>query len=96
MKALIVPDIDGDPGQEPGAIEFRGWYHNPEQIAGIGFRCPCGCKREGYLPLRDQDNTGPSWVWDGSKTAPTLEPSILQVGGCKWHGWLRNGEWVTA
>lgn len=91
MKALIVPDIDGDPGQEPGAIEFREW-HTRDEIAGLGFRCPCGCGREGYLPFaREGDH--PSWEWDGNLEKPTLTPSVLQVGGCRWHGWLRNGEW---
>lgn len=94
MKALVVPDIDGDPGHEPGAIEFRQWY-NRDEIAGLGFRCPCGCGREGYLPL-DRDSKHPSWSWDGNLEKPTLTPSVLQIGGCQWHGWLRNGEWVTA
>ena len=98
MRALIVPDIDGDPGGEPGAIEFRAMYRTGE-IAGLGFRCPCGCGREGYLPFAgiERDVPGaPEWEWDGNQLTPTLSPSVLQVGGCRWHGWLRNGEWEVA
>ena len=95
MKALIVPDIDGDPGQEPGAIEFRQMYRTGE-LAGLGFRCPCGCGKEGYLPFRDSAKQhGPSWEWDGDQVKPTLKPSVLQVGGCRWHGWLTAGEWKS-
>lgn len=96
MKALLVPDIDGDPGGEPGAIEMRLAYQS-EQIAGIGFRCPCGCGSEGYLPIRKAGWTeadGAAWDWDGDEVKPTLSPSVYNSGlPCKWHGYLRNGEW---
>lgn len=26
----------------------------------------------------------------------TLHPSIQRLDGCKWHGWIRNGEIVNA
>lgn len=40
---------------------------------------------------------GARWHWDGNKERPTLTPSILDKGDCcGWHGWLRNGEWVSA
>lgn len=88
MKALIVADIDES--QERGAIEFRVKYGS-EEIAGLGFRCPCGCGREGWLPFRPEPS--PSWTWNGDRERPTLRPSVLQVGGCEWHGWLTDGEW---
>ena len=96
MRALIVPDIDGDPGQEPGSIELREGLGNPGVVAGSGFRCPCGCGKEGWLPVNGEGSPGPSWEWDGNRERPTLAPSVLQLSGCRWHGWLRNGEWVTA
>ncbi len=98
MKALVVPDIDGDPGQEPGAIEFRKFY-SKDRVAGVGFRCPCGCGREGYLPIRAEGHARtqtPEWEWNGSEDAATLRPSVLQIGGCCWHGWLTDGEWRVA
>lgn len=91
VRALIVEDIEDAPA---GAIEIRrggSWG-----MGGMAFVCPCGCGREGYLPFRDPHAvTHPSWIWDGNAEAPTLEPSVLQVGGCQWHGWLRAGEWVS-
>lgn len=44
------------------------------------------------LPLSGSRH--PVWQWDGNREAPTLTPSINVVG--RWHGWLRNGELVTA
>lgn len=40
------------------------------------------------------------WLWNGSKEAPTLEPSILHWGDgnnqpASWHGWLRNGQLIN-
>lgn len=90
--ASIVDDIRSDAGKAPGAIELRAIDGD---IWGIGFRCPCGCGEESWLPLEPRNPHG--WTWDGNREAPTLEPSVLQSGlPCKWHGFLRNGEWVLA
>lgn len=35
-----------------------------------------------------------TWGWNGNKEKPTLEPSINTIG--IWHGWLRDGNLVTA
>lgn len=79
----------------PGAIELRAIGG---EVMGIGFRCPCGCGYESWLPVRPRDKPNKqAWTWDGNCCAPTLEPSVLQSGlPCKWHGFLRNGEWVLA
>ena len=45
------------------------------------------------LPLSG-DNTKPVWQWDGDRNFPTLTPSINVIG--RWHGWLREGQLVTA
>jgi hypothetical protein len=87
VRATIVDDID-DATDVPGAIEFVG-HKDAAGTAGLAFMCPCGCGREGYLPFRPEPS--PSWEWDGNREAPTLKPSIQQVGGCKWHGWLTAG-----
>lgn len=92
MQAVIVEDIDEEPGRAAGAIEIRAYG---EGGVGFAFRCPCGCGRDGYLPIRPQQAPGPSWEWDGNRERPTLNPSVLQVGGCQWHGWLRNGVWES-
>jgi len=88
VKVTLVDDIDNT--KVPGAIEYRLKYQSDE-IAGIGFICPCGCGREGWLPFRPE--TSPAWEWNGNKEKPTLRPSVLQVGGCRWHGFLTDGVW---
>jgi hypothetical protein len=89
IRATPVDDIDDAHGT-PGAFEII--EHADSSSAGVGFICPCGCGREGYLSFTPP---GPQWTWDGNREAPTLTPSVQQVGGCRWHGWLRAGEWVT-
>lgn len=89
VKATLVDDIDLAK-DVPGAIEYRKPYAG-DGYAGIGFICPCGCRREGWLPFRPA--ASPSWEWDGNHAAPTLKPSVLQVGGCRWHGYLTAGQW---
>lgn len=90
VRAIRVEDIDEGDGQKPGAYEIRRY----DGETGIAFRCPCGCGREGYLPIRPQE-VGPSWDFDGCADAPTVNPSVLFRGGCQWHGWLHAGEWVS-
>jgi len=77
---------------QPGAFTFEA------EGKGLLYACPCGCGAIGYLPFRgvvgNEDH--PSWIWDGSREAPTLQPSVLRGADCRWHGWLRAGVWVTA
>lgn len=88
MHAIIVNDIDNT--DVPRAIELR---ELDGIVAGIAFRCPCGCGYQAWLPVDQQDHPH-SWNWDGNRDAPTLTPSILQSGlPCKWHGFLTAGEW---
>lgn len=88
-KAMLVDDID-HARDTPGAYEFV--EHRDSGSSGMAFICPCGCGREGYLPFRPESS--PSWQWNGDRQRPTLTPSILQVGGCRWHGYLTAGEFV--
>ncbi|MBD3571621.1 hypothetical protein EJ082_01340 [Brevundimonas diminuta] len=88
-RALVVEDIDHH-HDTPGAIEIRSYPDG--SVGGIAFICPCGCKREGYLPVKP-DDPGPRWDWNGDRERPTLTPSVLFRGGCEWHGFLTAGEW---
>lgn len=91
VKATLVEDID-EAEAIPGAIEFRSI---DGKVVGLAFRCPCGCKLEAWLPIRDADSgTAPNWQWDGNRETPTLAPSILYPD--HWHGYLRGGVWVQA
>jgi hypothetical protein len=77
---------------------------------GIIFECPCGRSEhddggshaiaiEFDRPL----DGGPAHRTDGKvwqRTGETFEtltlsPSIQRIGGCGWHGWIRNGEVIS-
>lgn len=58
--------------------------------------CPCGCGGMMRLRLYSEGTPHPehtAWSWDGNRTQPTLLPSIRDVGGCRYHGFLRSGIW---
>lgn len=69
---------------------------------GVSFDCPCGCDSRAYIPFAQPLDGGPPLeskhpIWD--RTGDTFEtltltPSIQRVGGCAWHGFIRNGESV--
>ena len=82
VRATMVEDIDDS--TVAGAVEIRE--------TGLAFRCPCGCERESWLPFRPE--ASPSWEWDGNREAPTLSPSVHNVG--HWHGFLKSGWWTQA
>jgi hypothetical protein len=92
VKATIVQDVDDHPDL-PGAIEFRSYGGTPDVVAGVAFRCPCGCGREGYLPVEPE--AAKRWDFNGDRARPTTTPSIQFVGGCAWHGYLTDGEFRT-
>lgn len=57
--------------------------------------CPCGCGTLMRLPIhRGEHPPGVSWLWDGNKEKPTLTPSIRDLGGCRYHGFLKAGVWT--
>lgn len=88
VRAIRVEDTDAA-DTPPGAFEF--YSSGDREMAGMIYVCPCGCGRRGALDFRPHPS--PSWEWDGNRDAPTLSPSVDHVG--HWHGWLRNGEWVS-
>jgi len=69
------------PRRASGLFEFRAF-------------CPCGCGVVMTLLVGQMHKPGgarPSWNWNGSTSAPTLDPSVHWVD--HWHGWLRDGYW---
>ena len=69
---------------------------------GITFDCPCGCDEPVFVHVTPLDG-GPSHpqakVWDRTGEdfeSMTLSPSLQRVGGCGWHGFVRNGEIIFA
>lgn len=89
VRAAPVDD-HGERLAVPGGFKF-GATPGEAGPCGMHFTCPCGCGRDGWLPFRPAPS--PSWQWDGNREKPTLMPSVLQVGGCRWHGYLRAGVW---
>lgn len=70
---------------------------------GLAFDCPCGCGRRAYIDFENPMDGGPPindkrHVWKRTREdfeTMTLEPSIQRMDGCRWHGWIRNGNIVN-
>lgn len=77
----------------PGEFE---WVYEAtdagEGIAGMAFRCPCGCGREGLIEFSPARI--PSLRWDGSESRPTLDGAVtLAVCPSKSRWRLVAGFW---
>lgn len=85
--------------ENPG--DFCWAIHNTDDdtIVAIYLKCP-SCGSTHGVPVKPGNPHG--WDWDGNLDKPTLSPSILFGDGhidnreCRWHGFLRNGEWIDA
>lgn len=72
---------------------------------GVMFDCPCGAPESPvYVPFANPLDGGPQhgakgWQRTGATFETlTLTPSILRTYsscGCKWHGFITNGEVIT-
>jgi hypothetical protein len=83
--------------------------HNPmpeRHGVGIILDCPCGNSEHEhrlFVPFRnpldggEQLSNQQGWERTGETFEDlTLSPSIHRIGGCAWHGWIRNGEIINA
>lgn len=62
----------------------------PKHLLAVDFKNPL----DGGPPARSDGHT---WERTGDTFETlTLSPSINRLDGCKWHGWIRNGEIVDA
>jgi len=89
-------------------IDAQGFWHRSDvapgsawwargvdgEIACLRFACPCGCGSIGTCPVRPGFG-GSTWQWDGNEASPTLAPSIQKLSGCRWHGYLTNGQFLA-
>lgn len=91
MKAVHVDKDQFHTERTPGAFYIGETDSDGE--TSFWYRCPCGCGVPGLLTVGNgfKPADGPSWKWNGSTDAATLEPSVHHVG--HWHGFLTNGEW---
>lgn len=95
IPAREVPNFDAM--VNPGDFVFTHNQHG--EIIGMIEMCPCGCGATGGINFDVPDGRGvqnsPKWKWNGSKDKPTLTPSILRTAGCRWHGYLTNGVFIS-
>ena len=91
LKATLL-----DKFPESGEAPFGGIY--PKMEGFIGIACP-GCGQCSAMRVGNQKPTdSPSWEMTGSKyeiDTFSLSPSINCTGCCGWHGYLRNGVFIS-
>ncbi|WP_305970437.1 MULTISPECIES: DUF6527 family protein [unclassified Mameliella] len=70
--------------------------------AALWFVCPCGCGLVSRITIGHRHKPkahGATWNWNGSRSEPTLHPSVnvhRNETCAGWHGWLRDGYWEVA
>ncbi|RKR02688.1 DUF6527 family protein [Maricaulis maris] len=99
--AAFVPLAEWNDGGDhpPGSFTIEEMVDGTKEML---FKCPSGDGAECAIKLRPCAET-PSWEFSGDLTSPTLHPSVHRqfkrrgtgALGTIWHGWLRNGEWVS-
>lgn len=93
VPAIIITDFEKFHDGPPGTMLFT--YDGKENIKGIIFKCPCGCGEIGGGVNFDPSDRGPCWQWNRDQEKPTVTPSIQKLDGCKWHGFLTDGVFVS-
>jgi hypothetical protein len=89
MRAVIVESWDELEAAGAGAVFRMDEGH-------LIIRCP-GCGQMSELRVGPGEDH-PRWILQGWPDRATLTPSVhhaRELGGCGWHGWLRNGAWVS-
>jgi hypothetical protein len=109
MKLVdLHPQFLGAGGE--GIFNADGTPATPREGVGVIFDCPCGQYKEEwqrcYVPFSNPLDGGPvfderqGWQRTGETfDTLTLTPSILRNkdrGGCGWHGFITNGDIITA
>lgn len=91
VKAQLAPDFDYDQlGQTPGAIALTS--------KGECFvSCPCGCALVVRLAEHQVTREGDHVTVHPSVGIPRVMPDRqdIEADGYHWHGWLREGRWVS-
>ena len=77
----------------PKFSEFKpGVIYVSSEFETVSFLCPCGCGGESNIPV---DSKGWGIVFNAPGVL-TLTPSILKMGGCKSHYFIRDNKVVWA
>lgn len=81
-------------GGEPKMMYIAFRYPRPStETLPEGYHMP-DRGHVGHVPITTGEKQAQCWLWDGNREAPTISPSIDIVG--VWHGFIRNGELVSA
>lgn len=103
---MKLTDLNPSWTSEGGPGITRDGQPVPERRGvGIIIDCPCGNRDEDhrlFIPFAVALDGSPGsygekgWQRTGDTFETlTLRPSVLRVGGCKWHGFITNGEAVS-
>lgn len=96
----LNPKFFGNGGE--GVTNLAGEPVPRREGCALVCDCPCGCDQRLVVPFKNPIDGGPviepkGWDRTGDTFETlTLSPSIQRVGGCAWHGFIRNGEIVNA
>jgi len=105
MKLAELNAYFVDAGGE-GVFSADGSPAPKRRGVGVIMNCPCGTHGEDnqlYVPFEAPLDGGPcierkGWKRTGDTIDTlTLSPSVLRSDpdGCRWHGWIRNGEAIS-
>lgn len=91
IRAIHFPDREVF--QQKALAGSTHFAEADDGLATLWFFCPCGCGQKSILEVGNgfKPEDTPSWKWNGSRTDPTLEPSVNWQN--HWHGYLRLGYW---
>ncbi len=78
-------------------IQIGDWMFMNEDTY-IAIRVPTERKNGELIiiPIAENVYKQKPWIWNGSKEAPTLTPSIkVGIDPVLWHGYLTDGKLIT-
>jgi hypothetical protein len=98
-ETILVPEYVPNTLEEGKLYTVYGTKVAEEIDPSVSYLCPCGCKGYTYLPCYLPGKTPrsrPSWeIILNTDNTITLSPSILDLGRCKSHYFIKNNkvEW---
>lgn len=82
------------PLAERRRVDGGFWYVGfGDDIRGMHYICPCGCRKQGFLRFNHPDTAERGWTWDGNRENPVLKETIDLRKSCGWIGTIGKGRW---
>lgn len=95
FDAVLLESIDWDnPPMEPGLFLYV--INGSGEKVGLQSCLPNARDQGaswGITMFKGHGYETREWTWDGNVQKPSLSPSIHRIG--HWHGWLRDGRFVS-